>query len=65
MAEAPDIHSGGDSPEMVAYTLLKHVAAVEARSLTTKSATNPSGKKWILDTYAECLLAVKNPDARK
>ena len=53
MASEPVIHIGENSPEQVAYKLSKEVLSVEDH------------KKWtrqlILDAYAECLLAVRDP----
>jgi hypothetical protein len=56
----PTIHIGENSAEHVAFQLLQEVVTAEAKS-------NPSfepDKKYILDTYAECLLAVKLPAKR-
>ena len=60
MAESVDIH-GGPSPEEVAYKLLYVVAWGEDKDL---DAWGKADRKWILDTYAECLLTVKKPEAR-
>ena len=60
MADEPVVHIGENSPEHMAYRLLKDIALVEGKSFHR----NPTGdhetaeRKWILDTYAECLRAV-------
>jgi hypothetical protein len=46
----------GDSREAVAFRLLELVI-----SDGQKPASPDAIKKWLLDTYAECLLAVTNP----
>ncbi|MGO8920569.1 MAG: hypothetical protein ACLQJR_32140 [Stellaceae bacterium] len=46
----------GDSPEAVALRLCEMVI-----SDGQKPAGADAIKKWLLDTYAECLLAVTNP----
>lgn len=52
MAEIPQ------SPEAVALALLKMVADVEKKELTTTARGAPD-RKYILDTYAECLEAAR------
>jgi hypothetical protein len=61
MADSIDIH-GGQSPEEIAYKLLYLVSWGENIDLEGWAKAD---RKWILDTYAECLLTVKNPGARK
>ena len=60
MADAADSH-GSPSPEEVAYKLLYLVAWSENKDL---DAWGKADRKWILDTYAECLLTVRNPGVR-
>jgi len=60
MADSVEIH-GGPSPEDVAHKLLYAVAWSENIDLDGWAKTD---RKWILDTYAECLLTVKDPAAR-
>ena len=43
----------GDSPEIVALALLRQVAQVEDKSVLEID------RGWLLDTYAECLAAVR------
>lgn len=58
MADQTVVHLGENSPEHVAYVLFEQVAQVEGKVLVKNGGPD---RKWILDTYAECLLAVKNP----
>lgn len=58
MADAPVVHIGENSPEEVAYKLLRHVANVEGKNLNSTGAVD---RKYLIDTYAECLWAVKEP----
>ena len=57
------VHMGENSPEQVAYRLLGHVMNSERMSFNQ----NPSegyknaNRKYILDTYAECLKTVRQP----
>lgn len=49
---------GEGSPQAVAFKLLKEVAAAEGKELTIGGVANERpDRKWILDTYAECLWA--------
>jgi hypothetical protein len=60
MADLVDSH-GSPSPEEVAYKLMYVVAWGEDKDL---DGWGKADRKWILDTYAECLLTVRNPAAR-
>ncbi len=57
MADTSVVHIGENSPEQVAYKLLHEIAAIE-------NTTGRRDRKWWLDTYAECLLAVRSPSSR-
>lgn len=46
----------GDSPEAVALALLHEVSKTEDKHSMKKIGDD---RKWLLDTYAECLQAVK------
>lgn len=59
MADTPVVHIGENSPEEVALKLLEKVSQVERRPLYRSDDQQPADRKWILDTYAECLDAVK------
>jgi hypothetical protein len=55
-----------NTPEFIAYQLFQHVAAVEKRELqppVSQGKTN-ADRAWILQTYAQCLECVRNPNAR-
>ena len=60
MAEPITIY-GGQSPEEIAFKLLYAISWGENIDL---EAWGKADRKWILDTYAECLQTVKNPAAR-
>jgi hypothetical protein len=60
MAEtAPLAHIGENSPEQIAYKLLETIASNEKKTLHWSVGSNATAdRKWLLDTYAECLAAV-------
>jgi hypothetical protein len=60
------VHIGENSPEQVAYRLMHEIAAIEAKSFsrTPGPGYQSADRKWILETYAECLNAVRVPHAR-
>jgi hypothetical protein len=60
MADAVN-SQGGPATEEVAYKLLYLVAWGENKDL---EAWGKADRKWLLDTYAECLLTVRDPAAR-
>lgn len=45
----------GDSPELIAFVLLKSIVQVEQ----SRQQQHVFEKDWLLDTYAECLDAVQ------
>lgn len=45
----------GDSPELIAFVLLKSIVQVEQ----SRQQAHVFEKEWLLDTYAECLAAVQ------
>jgi hypothetical protein len=57
----PVVHIGENSPEQVAFKLLQSIAGNEGKKLSgaTPTVGEYPDKKWLLDTYAECLHAVK------
>ncbi len=57
MAEQTVVHIGENSPEQVAYRLMDNIAHVEGKVLFKDQ--NSADRTWILDTYAECLRAVR------
>lgn len=64
MADAPVVHIGENSPEQVAFRLLERVASVEGIYLHGSKDGKVADRKWILDTYAECIYAVRTPESR-
>ncbi len=75
MADDAVVHTAGNTPEQVAYKLMHDIAAIEGKALLTATGapSAPSSgrggkelpdRKWLLDTYAECLLTVRNPASR-
>ena len=50
------VHIGENSPEQVAYKLMDIIGSVEGKVFYQDQ--NSADRTWILDTYAECLLAV-------
>jgi hypothetical protein len=67
MADAPVLHNGENSPEYVAYRLLLNVAFVEDKKIAISglgSGSDKADRKWLLDTYAECLKTVRGPYSR-
>ena len=64
MADSTDVHIGENSPEFIAYQLLKDVTRVEGIPLGALTPSPKLTRKYILDTYAECLNAVKFPGSR-
>lgn len=60
MTNTENVLTGGKSQEQVALRLLKIVSNIEDRPLyRTNDIKNPADRKWLLDTYAECLSTVK------
>lgn len=58
--KAAVVHIGENSPEEVAFKLLQTVASVEGKSLFPfRGGDVKPDRKWILDTYAECLAATR------
>ncbi len=65
MSDTSVVHIGENSPEEVAFKLMKAIAAGESKSLISSMAGPASAdRKWILDTYAECLNVVRDPRGR-
>lgn len=64
MADQAVVHIGENSPEQVAFKLLKEVARAEGKGLYDGAHGEKPDRKWLLDTYAECLIAVTSPFRR-
>jgi hypothetical protein len=58
MAEGATVHIGENSPEQVAYKLLLSVGIQEKKDVGN-GLVRGADRKWVLDTYAECLEAVQ------
>lgn len=62
------IHIGENSPEQVAFKLLQIVMKAEKRTelpqLVGDAGRTLADRQYILDTYAECALAVRQPHRR-
>lgn len=60
---APVVHIGENSPEHVAYKLMERIAVLERKSIHNSipetAGWSGADRKWLLDTYAECLHAAK------
>jgi len=68
MSDAPVVFTGDNSPEQIAYKLLRTIASNEGKTLEKASgvmAAASADRKWLLDTYAECLQTVRNPGGRQ
>lgn len=66
MADQPVVHIGENSPEQVAYRLLEDVARVEGKVFWKDPESGETAdRRWILDTYAECLSTVHVPSGRR
>ena len=61
----PALHIGDNSPEYVAYRLMFDIAKVEKKALTPSASCQTADRRWVLDTYAECLRIVRSPQARR
>lgn len=62
MVDVPASHPGDGTREYIAYLLFLHLANIERKNLE-KGEGAPT-RKWALDTYAECLTTVSNPESR-
>jgi hypothetical protein len=52
------VHIGENSPEQVAYKMVRDVANIEGKELVA-GYPKSTDRKWYLDTFAECLKAVR------
>jgi hypothetical protein len=64
MADQTTAHLAESSPEEMAYRLLRIVASNEEKTIAIGGPKASADRKWLLDTYAECLEAVRNPHKR-
>ena len=56
MDDNSSVRISGDSPEAVALSLLHEVSKIEEKYFSSKIGDD---RKWLLDTYVECLRATK------
>ena len=63
---APVIHIAENTPEQVAYRLMVGIAAAENKPNRNvgDNVYVVADRKWLLNTYAECLKAVRQPQRR-
>lgn len=59
MADQTIVRFGGESVEQTAYKLLHDVARQERKLDSHGIKIAGADKKWILETYAECLQAAR------
>jgi len=59
MTDKVQIHLGESSPEHIAYKLLDLITTIESSDSAMRR-----DRKYYLDTFAECLAAVKDPHRR-
>lgn len=65
VAEAAQVHVGENSPEGVALKLLYEIAEAEGMQMRHAGGSKKPDRQWILDTYAECIMAVKAPSSSR
>ena len=66
MTENVTLHVGENTAAYVAWKLFIEIANAEKKHAFHGQGYELHGdRKWILDTYAECLLAVTDPRARQ
>jgi hypothetical protein len=62
MSDTPVVHIGENSPEEVAFKLMEKVARLEKKIFyhsSERTQDSTADRQWLLDTYAECLHAVR------
>jgi hypothetical protein len=59
---APVVYVGENSPEQIAYRLMLDIASVERKVLHSNSGGEftSADRKWILDTFAQCMNVVRS-----
>ncbi len=61
MSDTKVVNSGENTPEEVAYKLFNEIAYAEDKRVRNYGGKQAPTRQWILDTYAECLRAVRAP----
>ncbi len=65
MSDQAVVHIGENSPEQVAFNLMRIIASSEGLVLSpTMGGSKLPDRDWVLDTYADCLLTVRDPFRR-
>lgn len=64
MSDAKIVNTGENTPEYVAFKLFEMVMQTEGKVHYKSDKHAQVDRKYLLDTYAECMLAVKAPHAR-
>ncbi len=64
MADEAVVHIGENSPEEVALKLMHVISSLEGFHLYGHGE-KPANREWVLDTYAECLSAVRGQRTKK
>ena len=61
MSGEPVVKIAENSPEQVAFQLLRMVAIIERVNLSGEPAPNlrPATKAWLLNTYTDCIHVVR------
>ncbi|MEM9682079.1 MAG: hypothetical protein AAF942_02330 [Pseudomonadota bacterium] len=62
MSDASVLHFGEGSPEMIAYKLMLDIMKVENRTISSSATAGPhtpADRHYLLNTYHECLMAVR------
>ena len=59
MADGAVVHIGENSPEQVAYRLMRDIAIAEKINLVGNGVN--SSRDWIIRTYAQCRQVVSSP----
>ena len=65
VAEAAQVHIAENSPEEVAFKLLYEIAEAEGMQMRLAGGPKKPDRQWILDTYAECIMAVRAPSSSR
>ena len=64
MSDAKIVNAGENTPEHVAYVLLGMVMQSEGKVHYKSDGKQLADRKYLLDTYAECITAVRAPHVR-
>ena len=64
MADTKVVNAGENTPEEIAFKLFREIALVENKKIIYINGADLPNRAWILDTYAECLDTVQNPNSR-